>query len=268
MKEDIINFPQINAPETPFHLQMTGISYCDGSYHIRRKNTSTYVFEYVIKGRGTLSVNGQTSEPEAGDIYIVPAFSEHEYYSSAKDPWEKIWFNTEGSLVENLISAYKLKGVHLVKDLNLHKLFLRGYETAKEFPESANESVSLIIHEIIMKIAAKIKGDKETPHSPEGMKLKNYLDLHFNDELNLKTMAKLINKSPSQTIRIFKKEYGSSPYQYHLERKIDSAKMLLCNSAISVKETAFRLGFKDEYYFSNIFKKKTGLAPGLYRKKH
>lgn len=269
MKEDIVSFPGKSSRQTPFHLQMTGISHCDGSYRIKRgKNSPTFVFECVTKGKGTLIVDGKVCEPEAGDIYIVPAYSEHEYYSSAKDPWEKIWFNTEGTLIEKLIEAYNLKDIHLVKNLNLRDLFRRGYETAKEFPESANESVPLIIHEIIIKIAAKIKGDKEPARSAEGKKLKNYLDLHTHEEINLETMARLINKSPSQTIRIFKKEYGASPYQYHLERKIDSAKMLLSNSAISIKETAFRLGFKDEYYFSNIFKKKTGLAPAFYRKKN
>lgn len=268
MKEDIVSFPGESGPGTPFHLQMTGISYCDGSYRIKRKNSRTSVFEYVIKGKGTLTVDGKTFEPEAGDVYIAPAYTDHEYHSSSKDPWQKIWFNTKGSLIENLIDAYNLKDVFLVKGLNLYDLFRRGYETAKQFPESVNESIPLIIHEIIMKIAGKIKGDQEPEYSTEGKKLKNYLDLHADDKLKLKTMAKLINKSPSQTIRIFKKEYGTTPYRYLLNKKNDLAKMILSNSAISIKETAFRLGFKDEYYFSNIFKQKTGYAPSIYRKKN
>jgi len=36
---------------------------------------------------------------------------------------------------------------------------------------------------------------------------------------------------------------------------------------LSVKEIAARLGFSDQYYFSNYYKRKKGLSPRLYRAK-
>lgn len=43
------------------------------------------------------------------------------------------------------------------------------------------------------------------------------------------------------------------------------AKRLLKYESQSVKEIAFRLGFNDPFYFSNFFKKHTGLSPKAYR---
>ncbi|MEB2774382.1 helix-turn-helix domain-containing protein [Algoriphagus sp. D3-2-R+10] len=43
------------------------------------------------------------------------------------------------------------------------------------------------------------------------------------------------------------------------------AKRLLIYENLSVKEIAFRLGFKDPFYFSNFFKKHIGVSPKVFR---
>ena len=63
-----------------------------------------------------------------------------------------------------------------------------------------------------------------------------------------------------------KKEMKITPYEYHLKNKIDRAMLLLETSDLSIKEIAFSLGFSDEHYFSDIFKRKTGIKPTHYRK--
>jgi two-component system response regulator YesN len=41
---------------------------------------------------------------------------------------------------------------------------------------------------------------------------------------------------------------------------------MLIGTTLTVKEISSRVGFNDQFYFSNIFKRKTGLAPENYRK--
>jgi AraC-like DNA-binding protein len=53
-------------------------------------------------------------------------------------------------------------------------------------------------------------------------------------------------------------------HQYFISIKIVKAKELL-GRGLAVKEVASRLGFKDEYYFSRLFKKKTGLSPSRWK---
>ena len=59
-----------------------------------------------------------------------------------------------------------------------------------------------------------------------------------------------------------------TPYEYLMEQKTESARNLLKYSLLSVKEIADRLGFFDQYYFSNYFKQKNGISPLEYRKKY
>lgn len=63
---------------------------------------------------------------------------------------------------------------------------------------------------------------------------------------------------------LFKAETGKTPHQYIMEKRINSAKMLLENrgvNTLSVSEIADLLGFEDPLYFSRVFRRATGKCP-------
>ena len=47
---------------------------------------------------------------------------------------------------------------------------------------------------------------------------------------------------------------------------MDAALRLLSDPQKTIDEIAAICGYKDAYYFGRIFKKKTGVSPGKYRK--
>lgn len=265
MKEDILGYSSFRRENSNFHLEMTGISYCDGSYRISRKNSPLFVFEYVIEGKGTLIQNGIKYQPEKGDVYIVHKGTDHTYFSSADNPWTKIWFNVCGILVERLLEAYGLNNVCLVKNCGIRKIFEDGLAYAKRKPADIHEKTAITIHRIIQAISSELIRREDIHHSIEGLKLKNHIDANFAEVKDLQKLSALIGKSPSHTIRIFKREWKRSPYDYALEKRIEAAKSMLLGTSFTIKEISSRTGFNDQFYFSNIFKKKTGLAPESYR---
>ena len=66
--------------------------------------------------------------------------------------------------------------------------------------------------------------------------------------------------------RIFKKETGQTIFSYLTRVRISQAKMLLTSGNLPIKTIALRVGYDDIYYFSNAFKKETGVSPTRYRK--
>jgi transcriptional regulator GlxA family with amidase domain len=66
--------------------------------------------------------------------------------------------------------------------------------------------------------------------------------------------------------RMFAHHTGLSPHQYRIQIKVGRARTLLSETALTVKEVAFRCGFESEHYFSRLFKRKSGLAPGEWRR--
>lgn len=110
MREIIRTFYSPDKGEIPpFYLEMAGISYCDGSYWMQRKCSTETVFEYVTAGRGNLTVNGETYEASAGNIWLLRQKTDHYYRSSSDEPWIKIFFNIRGSLAEQIINEYPIK---------------------------------------------------------------------------------------------------------------------------------------------------------------
>jgi AraC family transcriptional regulator, arabinose operon regulatory protein len=267
MREDITSFYNEQITGYPFCIEMAGISYCDGTYRIERKNSYLYCFEYILKGQGTVIINGETFTPVEGDIYILQKESSHIYFSDNDNPWEKIWFNINGPLVDHLMQAYKLNNLHHIQQLDLKDLFFKFLSTAQSKTLSKKDIFnlnSIVFHEIISKIYISTQVSK-MEYNPLAMKLREYLDKHIMNQISLQELSDLIHRSPSQTIRIFKKEFGLTPYEYLLNNKIETAKLLLLNTNLQVNEIAYKLKFADEHYFSNYFKASTGLSPKKFR---
>ncbi len=94
---------------------------------------------------------------------------------------------------------------------------------------------------------------------------KNYLDLHFLENINIETIAKNIGLSEYHFIRMFKKAFSNSPYQYLISQRLQFSKILLLENH-SIQETAFLAGFADVFSFSKSFKNTFGLSPNGFKK--
>lgn len=269
MHEDIYSFLPDGHSNTEFYIEMTGISYCDESYRISRKASHIYVFEYILEGEGTVVCDGKVFTAVKGDSYILRRKSNHEYYSHKQNPWTKIWFNANGTLIDMLLSLYNLDHFVHLEGVPLESFFFRILEEAKtaESSKSFEKVASLIFFEMILFLKDLLLTDV-SPKSKEVLLLKSYLDKHIKDQVSLEELSKLIYRSPSQTIRIFRQAFGITPYKYLMKQKLDLAKLLLLNTNMNIKEISLELNFHDEHYFSNYFKENYGIAPKNYRKRN
>jgi AraC family transcriptional regulator of arabinose operon len=270
MREEIYISPIEHNPDHVFHLEMAGISYCDNTYRIERTNCPFVALEYIVRGKGTLVINGLTFQPEKGDAYILHKDSAHEYFADAQDPWIKIWFAARGPLIDHLIQLYNLQCFYHIQDCNLETLFQEILDTVRVQKQNyilLNQTVSILVHRVIIDIAAKVARHRTLDKSPEAFKLKQYLDNHVESDVSIQDLSHHIRRSPSQTIRIFKKEFGIPPYEYLVRRRIETAKLLLYHTGIPIKQIAYKLKFCDEHYFSNVFRARTGMSPSGFRKR-
>lgn len=134
---------------------------------------------------------------------------------------------------------------------------------AKENTIDNTEKTVVAVNKILCKMMSCVKENSSTPSLAE--KMKDYLNLHLSSKFRLENLCEYVSMSESQTIRIFREAYGITPYAYVLDKKIKLAKDMLSNTSLSVKQIAHKLCFTDEYYFSNVFKRKVGVPPRSYR---
>jgi AraC-like DNA-binding protein len=89
-----------------------------------------------------------------------------------------------------------------------------------------------------------------------------YMHKHFHEKISLDTLADIAGLTQTSYSRSFKKAKGVSPVEYLNRIRIDSSKQLLEMS--SIKEVSGLVGFGNEFYFSRMFKRETGLTPTFY----
>lgn len=264
MKEELYRINQKSETQDLIRFHLCGTTFPDKSYKIYRPSSPVWCIEYVEEGCGTIHINDETFFPEAGDSYFLHAGKNHYYYSNCDDPWKKHFINISGRLVESLIKGYGLSDTAHFIGLNLGGEIKQIIEIAKKGRMDNTPELIVILNEIFLKMHVNMKKDDES--SSIGMEMKDFLNTQITSKFHLGLLCKHVSKSESQTIRIFKKYYGITPYTYVLNKKIDFAKKLFVDTSLSIKEIAAKLCFSDEYYFSNIFKEKVGCSPSQYRK--
>lgn len=250
----------------PFSVEMAGISYCDGSYHIYREKSSIWVFEYVISGRGTVREQDEKFVAQSGDVYILHKDREHDYISDPHNPWVKIWFNIKGPAVAGLVTAYGLDKINHLPDCppGIEKLY-RDFLAATYSQESLQlifDRCSLIFHEILHKLRSHhphrlVPGEAESLH--------NHIMRSLAVPITLDDMAASIFRSKAYAIKLFRAAYGQTPYAYLVCRRLEAAGKLLRETRMPVAEIAEQFCFADQHYFANVFRRHTGLSPRAFR---
>ena len=266
MKEELYRINQKSETGDLIAFQLCGTTFPDKSYMINRPSSRVWCIEYVEEGCGTVHVNDEIFFPEAGDSYFLHAGKNHYYFSNKDDPWKKHFINISGKLVESLVEGYGLSNATHFVGLSIEKEIKQIIEIAKNGEMDNTSKLISILNEIFLKMHASIKKDDEL--SGLGAEMKDFLNTQITAKFHMELLCKHISRSESQTIRLFKKIFGITPYTYVLYKKIDFAKKLLIDTNLSIKEIATKICFSDEYYFSNIFKEKVGCSPSQYRRSH
>lgn len=95
----------------------------------------------------------------------------------------------------------------------------------------------------------------------------DYIDIHLDQPLELKSIAEIANFSPFHFHRIFTFLIGETPIDYIQRLRIEKAACRLReNMDISISEIADSCGFCTVSLFSRVFKKFFGLTPSQFRK--
>ena len=93
-----------------------------------------------------------------------------------------------------------------------------------------------------------------------------YIEANFREELTVPRIAESCNVSASYLHRIFKNQLHTTPGDMLLRCRISAAKLLLVNTAMTLGEVAEACGFHSQNYFSECFRRSTGVSPNTYRK--
>jgi AraC-like DNA-binding protein len=266
----IYHFPVVDdAP--PITIAFIGINYCRPNYLNIRKNSRITVLGYVLSGRGIITLDDATFHPHKDGVFILPAGRYHQVSADpdCEEQWSYIWMNIDGDLAVRMLEAYKLSDSGWIGGaFSAKSLFQKAIQLAQSEPaEEMLNVLPVLFHQIVIRLS-RTKNERNNTYSNEVRKIKSYLDGQIQSPFDSIRLCRHIGLSFRQINRLFKKESGMTVYNYVLMKKIDSAKMMLLDTELTVNEISERLGYADPHYFSNLFKRKTGCSPSNYRLHH
>lgn len=94
--------------------------------------------------------------------------------------------------------------------------------------------------------------------------LLKYLNTEYSSKITSSTIEKQFDCNFDYMNRIFKKLTQKTIFTYLNTVRIDHAKELISTTSLKLAEIGCSVGFNDEYYFSKVFKKYTGIPPTVY----
>ncbi|MDE6053085.1 MAG: response regulator [Lachnospiraceae bacterium] len=95
---------------------------------------------------------------------------------------------------------------------------------------------------------------------------KEYVEEHYYENLMLADVAQKVGISAGYLSTLFQKQLSKGFIDYLNEVRIEYACTYLQQNYLKTYEIAYKVGFKDEKYFSKVFKKIKGQSPSEYRK--
>jgi AraC family transcriptional regulator len=152
-----------------------------------------------------------------------------------------------------------LKSVGELIDRNLFSDIL----IEEDFYCTLAEKLALDQLEIFKKIkfVNSVKSETKKILYKKTMLAKEFIDEHFNTEIDVASLAKIAGMSEYHFFRIFKAVHSLSPHQYVIKKRMEFSYKLLVKGNGNVSSVALDSGFADIYSFSKAFKKYFEINP-------
>ena len=113
-----------------------------------------------------------------------------------------------------------------------------------------------------------------TPRDAESrrvLKVKEYINEHYAEELTLPQLASVVGMSPSSFSRFFKMCTGKTLSSYLSGIRLGNAARALVDTTATVSEICYSCGFNNLSNFNRVFKARRGMTPhefrSMYKKK-
>ncbi|GHV04489.1 AraC family transcriptional regulator [Clostridia bacterium] len=251
----------------------SGFKKCLPSHSFGPSVRDHYVIHCVTAGKGVL-VKGAGRNAAArytilpGQGFLICPNETTVYTADAETPWDYYWVSFTGAKCAEIINNCRSDSEHPVFkfeiDGPLHE-YMHKLVTAPAAGPAVNHAklgwLYLILSELItQKPQAKI---------PDIVKYAaDYIEKNYTADISVQKLAEHCFINRSHLFRLFKEALGVSPREYILDLRLNKSCDYLRSSNYSVTHISEIMGFSDSSQYCKMFKKKFGMSPVAWLKRH
>lgn len=116
-------------------------------------------------------------------------------------------------------------------------------------------------------ICELINEEKKASEKTMVPKVQRYIQNHIKDKITLAETARVFGVSSAYLSTLFSKHSELGFNEFVNWSKVEEAKKMLRQHVYKISEISERLGYKNPFYFSRVFKKFEGISPMAYEHK-
>ena len=249
-----------------------------------------YEIYYNMCGGEYYFINGNFISVKPYDLVIIPKLQIHKALLKINTEYESYVINFDDYIINTLLNMtmigektrrnyqfinlsqigktipYK---VHL--DEKKHQKAIKLFEECRLYEQASDQFMTIIkFIEIMMfinncfKNAPNIEFENFVPESWSN-KVLQFVEEHLTENVSVMSIADGLFVNRTYLIETFKEETGMTIHHYIILRRLaESQKMLY--EGFSIKETAFKCGFKNTSHFTKTFQQHLGFTPSYFQK--
>ncbi|WP_379151641.1 helix-turn-helix domain-containing protein [Paenibacillus sp. sgz5001063] len=242
---------------------------------------------FVHNGQGNVVVNQQMYDIRPGMLFFFQPYQLHRIYSevSPECPFVRTIFYIDPHTAENLLQGFAKRkalfsslwqgnntscGFDLSSSTEAVEWVYKNYNLCrKSTMEEDPEDITMMLLQLLSILGT---GENSLIQPEERRKLRyseqimNWIEEHYQEEVNLTQLAAETHLSQSYVSRVFHQETGGRLVDYLTARRIKQACRLLATTDMPVEQIGISVGFPNASYFNQLFKRVLGTTPLKYRR--
>ncbi len=243
------------------------------SWKLKNAICYQHKFYYILDGSCVINIEGKDYSGNPGDLFLIPATTDHSYYNLNGHPFKKMWFHFDLKIAStDFMSVIKLPySLHVGLDGKITSMFreiiqLRSDNKLTSVIRLKARIYDLLCEYIIRSNVEDIIIDYEGDNCIE--KVLHYIKANLSSNISNEKLAEIAHMHPSHFIRFFKTKMGQTPAKYVNMQRMDQARFLLENTNMTASEIMAFIGMNDISHFSKLFKNIYNISPIHYRQNY
>lgn len=242
-----------------------------GDWHsVPHTHNHTELF-FIVSGKGQFLIQDHVFPVDVNNLVIINPNVTHTEDSLNAQPLEYIVLGIDGiELATNENSNGQFCILDHLESVEISPC-LRNILREMELKNTGYEDIcqaymEILIIRLMRNTAVTVQAEPQViSGNRQCAAIKRYIDLHFKEALTLDLLSGEAHMNKYYLSHAFKREYGVSPINYMISRRIDESKYLLAETDLSMSQIAQLLGFSSLSYFSQVFRKTQGVSPMEFR---
>lgn len=236
-------------------------NYPAGFLTTRSHGRQDYHILYIRRGRCDAVYGGKSWMLRPGMFVLYPPEMPQRY--EGKSAAQTIWIHFNGFAAESVLEECGLScGVHTVAQREAVERLMVELVSEHHLKLRVSEEKGILLT-CLYRLG---KGICQDVSSSDHIKNSIHdLTAHYNEALELDSLANQCGLSKSRYTHLFRQITGMAPHHYQQRLRMNAARTLLETTELPVSEIAAAVGYEDPLYFSRVFKKHTGQSPLHYR---